>query len=211
MDRAARAAGITSPIVRTSRGDGAVLGFDAAVPKELITTRFVDRLLEGLREHNSSEPESAMRLRLSMHGGDVLAGPDRWAGDAIVLACDLVDSQLLRNVLAAAREASVAVLISEDWYDAVIAAGHAPDDGYRRVTVSEPKCRTTAWVRVPERSQPPGLEATDFAADKQPTRLRKPHDTEHAASARSILVHGTAFIGSHIHGDVVLGNKYTSQ
>jgi hypothetical protein len=205
---AAEAAKIRPAATRqTSRGDGAILGFPAEVPKEHITREFIAALVRGLTEHNQTCPDAEqIRLRMSLHAGDLLPGKDRWAGAGVVLACRLVDAQLLRRVLAAAPGAPLAVLASEDWYSAVMLNGYASPDGYRHVRIAEEKCDTTAWVRIPGVSRIPGLEPADDADEEPLDRHRK--EPPPAIPPGAPAVHGNAIIGSDIDGDVTFGNSF---
>jgi hypothetical protein len=116
---------------RTSRGDGAIAAFPADVPKETITADLVKALNRGLRLHADECPaDETIRLRVALHAGDVQDRGDEWAGAAVVTACRLVDSEVLHRVLAAAASAVLAVIVSEDWYDAVLRERWADPTGY---------------------------------------------------------------------------------
>jgi hypothetical protein len=147
---------------RQPTGDGAVLAIPGDIPRELITTKYVDALREGIEEHDlDCIAAETIRLRLALHAGESPPGQDEWAGPAVITASRLVDAPVLRRVLAAATGSALALVVSDDWYRAVIAEGYAPSDGYQRVWVEAKKFADFAWIRVPGRSAPPGLLPED--------------------------------------------------
>jgi hypothetical protein len=78
------------------------------VAKELITARFVEALREAVLEHDADcEPEESIRIRLSLHAGDAIEGEGEWAGRPVIAVCRLVDSALIKRVLAAAALGSI--------------------------------------------------------------------------------------------------------
>ena len=130
--QAIAAAGVDGGRVRrTSRGDGAIVAFPADVPKETITADLVKALNRGLRLHADECPvDETIRLRVALHAGDVQDRGDEWAGAAVVTACRLVDSEVLHRVLAAAASAVLAVIVSDEWFDAVLRERWADPTGY---------------------------------------------------------------------------------
>ena len=143
---------------RQSRGDGAILALPGDVAKELITAQFVEALRESLLEHDADcDPADSIRMRLSLHAGDVLEGEGEWAGQPVIAVSRLVDSAVIKRVLAAAAPSPLALIVSGAWYDAVVREGHVSDQGYREVRFCEKTFIGSAWVKVPGRTCPPGL------------------------------------------------------
>ena len=165
--QAIAAAGVDGGRVRrTSRGDGAIVAFPADVPKETITADLVKALNRGLRLHADECPvDETIRLRVALHAGDVQDRGDEWAGAAVVTACRLVDSEVLHRVLAAAASAVLAVIVSDEWFDAVLRERWADPTGYDPVRPAVKDYDRGAWIRVPGMSHPPGLRESDRAAD----------------------------------------------
>jgi hypothetical protein len=161
--RALAEAGIDgASIIRQSRGDGAILALPGDIAKEIVTTRFVEALREAILEYDADcAPGESMRVRLSLNAGDVLEGDGEWAGQPVIAACRLVDSALIKRVLAASTGSPLALIVSAAWYDAVIKEGHASADGYQKVWVEEKTFAEVAWVKVPGRTTPPGLRPED--------------------------------------------------
>ena len=203
---------------RQPTGDGAVLAIPGDVPKELITTKFVDALGEGIEEHDADCPAAeVIRLRLALHAGESPAGQSEWAGPGVVDASRLLDSAVLRRVLAAATGSALALIVSGDWYRAVIGEGYAPSGGYQKVWVEAKKFADFAWVRVPGQTQPPGLLPEDY-----PRRDGRPPGAGGEGGApgqqppgpgmsisNSGSIGGVAdFRGATVHDGVSFGNNY---
>lgn len=205
LDRATGSAGIAGiDVRRTSRGDGLIVAFPATAPKEVITSRFVKALNRELRlHHDECPPDEGIRVRLALHAGDVHDGGDEWAGEAVVAACRLVDSDLLRGVLAAADTAVLAMIVSDYWYGAVLRPGWADTTGFSQVAVDLRGYVGDAWVRVPGMSRPPGLPPTDGRA-VQPEPPAAPPGPGAAATPGGVQF---ANYGTH-QGDNVAGPKY---
>jgi hypothetical protein len=208
--RAFRRAGIDQAAVeRQPTGDGAVLAIPGDTSKELLTTKFIDGLREGIEEHDAScPPEESIRLRLGFHAGDGLAGDGEWAGPGVILASRLVNSAVLRRVLKAATGHALAFIISDDWYQAIIRQGLAPADGYQQVLVREREkdFSSLAWIRVPGRDSPPGLLPEDRPESGPATGTDGGPDPRPYISAPAGTVNN--FHQATIHGGVSIGNQY---
>lgn len=206
LERTMAVAGIENAGIRsTSRGDGLIIALPAEVAKELITDRFVKALNRELRTYNDEcLPAEVMRLRVALHAGDVHDGGTEWAGEAVVAACRLVDSDVLRRVLAAADTAVLALIVSAYWYDAVLGAGWADPTGYDRVQPGLKDYAGDAWIRVPGKSHPPGLLPSDTA-----TAPPLPASVASAGPAHVVsFVSSGTHIGDNVAGDKVSGGKY---
>lgn len=196
---------------RQPRGDGAVLALPGDIPKEAIATRFVEALREAVLDHDmSSEPEDSFRIRLALNAGEALDGDGEWAGQPVILACRLVDSSVLRRVLAASTGNPLALIVSAQWYDAVIREGYASAEGYREVFVKTKTFSGSAWVKVPGRSRPAGLLPEDDPVAQQTAPASDP-----AAAAAAGGYHtdnsgnqGLIVQGGPVSGGVNIGNTY---
>jgi hypothetical protein len=196
---------------RQPRGDGAILALPGDVAKELITDQFVEALREAVLEHDADcAPEESVRIRLSLHAGDAIDGDGEWAGQPVIVASRLVDSALIKRVLAAATGSPLALIVSGDWYNAVIKEGHASGDGYQKVWVEEKTFADVAWVKVPGRTRPPGLRPKDAPPlhrdGARPPPRPRPGGTE--GHVDNSVTHGNRVQDSTIKGDVVFGDKY---
>jgi len=204
LERAMVSVGIGSAGVRsTSRGDGMIIALSTEVSKELVTVPLVKALNRELRIYDDEcPPDEVMRLRVALHAGDVHDGGTEWAGEAVVTACRLVDSDVLHRVLTAADTAVLAVIVSGSWYDAVLRAGWAVSTGYDHVRPAVKDYAGDAWIRVPGKARPPGLLPSDTASEPPP-----PPSAAGVGAARSISFTNN---GTHV-GDNVAGNKNTGR
>lgn len=195
-------------------GDGAVLVLPGDFPKGLVTTKYVDALCEGIEEYDAeSGPGETIRLRLALHAGESPAG-DEWASPGAATATRLANAAVLRRVLAAAKGSALALAVSRTWYRAVIHGGYAPAEGYQEVRIEAPQSADWAWVRVPGRTQPPGLLPEDRRPSSRPDSAGDGEASSPATGAEtSVSNYGTVgalgdFRGATIHGDVGFGNNY---
>jgi hypothetical protein len=149
-------------VSRSATADGAALALPGEVPLEMIATRFVDELREGVEQYDGECPAGqGIRLRLALHVSADPARPDGQPGAGLADARHLVDALVLRRVLAAATGSALALIVSDDWYRAAGHRGGRSSGGYQQVRLGPDETDGTAWVRVPGCSQPPGLLASD--------------------------------------------------
>jgi hypothetical protein len=202
----------TGAVVRRSTE----LAFSARLAKEVITTEFVEALREAVSEYDANcAPEDSIRLRLALHAGEALEGEGEWAGRPVNTVCRLVDSSVLKRVLAASMGSPLAVIVSSGWYDAMVREGYVPADGYRKVWVEVKTFADIAWVKVPGRSSPPGLLPEDDPArhradgNSATSSSSGRHDADESRSHGGITVHGNAITGGTFQRDVVFGDKYS--
>lgn len=140
------------------RGDGVIMVVGAHISPMVLVGEFVRALDSGLAEKAAMYSEDhQMRFRIALHQG--LANPDDegWSGDAINTACRLVDAQPLRDTLAAAHRAQVALIVSDSFYQSVIRPGHRSIDRstFAPVTLtSKNLVDFVAWIQVPGCSAP---------------------------------------------------------
>jgi hypothetical protein len=187
-----------SRLLTSAEGDGTILAFPADIPKERITVQFVDVLREAVIDHNARcAGDEEIRLRVALNAGEMLGSANRVSGGPVVAACRLRDSDLLRRVLKASPGSPMAVIVSSEWYDAVIREGYAPKDGYRCVMVRNKEFARTAWVLVPGLTWPKGLTDADTP----------PPDDVHGNRATPPRA-GDAASGSHVDQSVTYGNRY---
>ncbi|MEV6623340.1 hypothetical protein AB0M83_03815 [Amycolatopsis sp. NPDC051106] len=127
LDRAAEGAGLVrAGWLRQPRGDGelAVLPADSDVSR--VVADFVDEVVEELGRGSRPRP----RLRISMHHGALTAGVFGPIGDALVVACRLLDADSVRETLARHPGEDVVLVVSQRLYEDVVATrfrGLRPD------------------------------------------------------------------------------------
>ncbi len=127
LDRAAERAGLVrDEWLRQPRGDGelAILPADSDVSR--VVADFAHEVAEELRR--GSRPR--LRLRISMHHGALTAGVFGPIGDALIVACRLLDAESARETLAGNPGEDVVVVVSQRLYEDVVATrfrGLRPD------------------------------------------------------------------------------------
>lgn len=131
------------------RGDGALVLVPPAVPTHLLLAVVPNELAAVLREHNRNRrPEARIRLRLSIHAGEVQADSSGIAGQSITLALRLLDSPSLKRALARSS-GELALIMSESFYRGVIRQDPAFDPAaYQLVTIAVKETKVRAWIRV---------------------------------------------------------------
>jgi class 3 adenylate cyclase len=144
---------------REDRGDGILMLVSPTVPPAALAGEMITALDARLAERAKVFNEvHALRLRVALHLG--LANRDAWGwvGDAVNTACRLVDAQPLRDVLACATDARMALIVSDDMYRAVIQQGFRSidDSTFGRLSLDAKNLVSfTAWVQVPGYPEPP--------------------------------------------------------
>jgi hypothetical protein len=170
---------------RQAAGDGELALIPASEPdtETKVVDEFVRELAAVLFRRNYDKPAGdRFRLRLAMDHGLAQMASNGFAGQLIVAVSRLVDSRPLRQALAAAPEANLAVILSRRVYTDFVLGGHTrlrPTD-FRQVWVSQKEYADQAWLRVPGADVhrlPLTLPATrDPLPDGVPARRDQPTD-----------------------------------
>lgn len=146
------------------RGDGVIMIVGAHVSPVALAGEFVRALDAGLAEKATMySADHQMRFRIALHQGLTNPDDEGWSGDAINTACRLVDAQLLRDTLIAARRAQVALIVSDSFYQSVIRPDHRSINRstFAPVTLtSKNLVDFVAWIQVPGYPAPPKLPRT---------------------------------------------------
>lgn len=203
---------------RQATGDGAILALPGEIPKESITTDFVEALRIAVLDHDADcDDDEVIRLRLALNAGEALDGVGEWAGEPVITACRLVDTPVIRRVLAGSMGFPLALIVSAQWYDAVIREGYAPADGYQEVWAAGKSYEGAAWVRVPGRKRPLGLLPEDAPrprpASPQAPTAREPGVAEQRPASSFVTQNftnqgGLVAPGGTFNGTVEVGNTY---
>lgn len=131
------------------RGDGMIVFVPPAVSKADLLDPLVPLLLSGLRAHNARH--ARIRLRMSVHAGEVLRARRGWVGADLNTACRLVDSPALYQQLERFPDADLVLIVSDAVHRGVVRHGYRgvrPQD-YAPVHVSIKEVDERAWVHVP--------------------------------------------------------------
>ncbi|MBS2962011.1 hypothetical protein KGA66_03055 [Actinocrinis puniceicyclus] len=142
---------------KEDRGDGVLVLVEPSVPKARLLGRWILEINEQLRELNQDR-RRPVRLRLGLHCGEVRRDGAGVSGKAIDLTFRLTDSDVARETLAEAPDATLVVIVS-DWLFTDVVAGGGPyieSRGYRRVRVTGRSVDADAWVYVPRIGVPTG-------------------------------------------------------
>jgi hypothetical protein len=141
---------------REDRGDGVLILVPPTISKANLVDSLPTEMVSALEEHNSSHcPEEQIRLRMSVHAGEVLYDEYGVVGSAVNHAFRLVDAPASRRVLASAP--CPLIIIASGWfYSEVISQNPAAQpEAYRQVRVRNKETVAEAWIRL--------LHPEDFA------------------------------------------------
>lgn len=153
---AAEAAGLdrtTWEPFHTGDGELAVLPADANLLA--VVGKFVPSLHDLLRLRNEDHlPETKLRLRVAVHIDALTSStPGHYAGPALVVLSRLLDSQAVREALAQAARAELALVLSAPVHDKVVASGlltlQGQDFAQAEVDMPSKGFHQVAYVHVP--------------------------------------------------------------
>ncbi|WP_405017870.1 hypothetical protein OHV05_13505 [Kitasatospora sp. NBC_00070] len=199
---AAEEAGIELGQDSQDRGDGAFWLLAADAPKVDLSGRFIAHLRFGLATYaRLSSAEAALRLRVSLHAGDVTGDEHGWAGTELNTACRLVDLPALKDTLKAAEKAHLVLAVTEEWHRAVIRQGHqeVEPDSFRPVAFQAKEVDTRAWIRVPGYASPPDLPELAVLPDPDPGSAPAAGEPGRPPAGYG-TVHGVQINGGTVHG-----------
>jgi hypothetical protein len=155
------------------RGDGVLMIAAPHVPTSRLVVRFPRALAEELEAHNrAADPESAFRLRVAVHAGEVLRDEKGVVGEAVNFTFRLLDADAARAALRGSP--GNLVLITSNRVFEEIVRHHRDGDpaAYRRVRVAEKETTTDAWLCRPDAPYPPGPDR-EPQVDDRPLRHRE--------------------------------------
>ena len=143
-------------LYREDRGDGILCVLKAAVPPRRLVGEWLEHLHQNLRQSNRGL-RVPLRLRVGMHIGPVTSDAHGRSGRAVDLACRLGDCKAAKEVLAAAPQSPLVVVVSATVYEDVVQAGGrwVEPEHYRPLDVELKEGRRTAWFLVPGLPEPP--------------------------------------------------------
>jgi class 3 adenylate cyclase len=139
-----RTAGVRwSDLAVQDRGDGMLVLVPAYVSKVDILDPVIPRLAAMIRQHNARNTPH-IRIRVSLHAGEVHRDAHGWVGSDVNTACRLADADPVREKLIAHGVLVVSDLI----YQGVVRHGYrrVDPDSFTPVEVDEKEVRTRAWV-----------------------------------------------------------------
>ncbi|MEV0586874.1 hypothetical protein [Nonomuraea sp. NPDC050310] len=136
---------------RQGSGDGELAILPPHEHEPAVLDDFVHKLATALRRHNADlRDEARLRLRLAVHHGASMPSANGFAGQAVVTACRLADSDAARAALASAPEADLVLVLSERVFEDTVRQGHTahePDD-FTPALARTKEGEEIAWIRV---------------------------------------------------------------
>ena len=133
------------------RGDGIFVRLLPEVHKSLLVELLPSELVAKLTAHNSIHAdEERIRLRMSLHAGEVLYDDHGVTGEAVNWAFRLVDAEPLKIKLAGSPGV-LAIMASSWFFDQVIQhAGPEVSEAYRPVLVRAKDDTQRGWICLPD-------------------------------------------------------------
>ncbi|MEU7863808.1 hypothetical protein [Nonomuraea sp. NPDC049141] len=182
-------------------GDGvlAVLPTAPSVDEEpRLVDDFIRHLNLLLRLSNAGRNAAdRMRLRVAIHFGTLSDGANGYVGKSPVVVGRLVDAAPVRAAIVAAPGALLALIVSDDVYQHVVATDHTtwkPQE-FREVDVTVKTYRGTAWLLVPG-TDVHALDLREPAPDDDRTATRQSTTT---------VINGSVRMGDH--GVIGIANR----
>jgi MinD-like ATPase involved in chromosome partitioning or flagellar assembly/tetratricopeptide (TPR) repeat protein len=152
MDDAADRAGLNrSQWFTQSTGDGELSILPVTEPEPRVADDFVRHLHAALRRHNRDlTGNRRLRLRLAIHYGTAIPGPNGLRGSDPLIASRLCDSPHLRAALAMSG-ADLAVILSRQLFEDTIVQEHTSLDpgDFRKARIQVKEFDDDAWIWVP--------------------------------------------------------------
>jgi hypothetical protein len=160
-------------------GDGELAILPRDEPEPVVVDQYVRYLDEALTAHNANPASRRkLRLRMAIHFGSAMPADNGYAGQGVVAVSRLVESAAVKEALAAAPQACLAVILSRQVFDDVVRQGHVsvPATDFAKVSVRVKEFQDEAWVKVvgvPHHVAAPQDGPTD---DKPPASRAAPED-----------------------------------
>ena len=149
-------------VIRLDRGDGIIMLLPASSGTNInLAGPFIQALDAGLREKaRMYTADHQMRMRVALHQGNCHQDNTGWVGEAINTAARLVDAPQLRTVLEKATGSMMALMVSDEIYRGVVRHDYRQIDSasFAPVHLHLKEVSERAWIQVPGRSYPPGID-----------------------------------------------------
>jgi hypothetical protein len=207
LDEAAERAGLNrAGWLKQGAGDGELSILPTTEPEPRVADDFVRNLKTALHRHNRDlTGTKRLRLRLAVHYGIAIEGPNGHRGAGPVVVSRLCDCPQLKAALATSG-ADLAVIVSRQVFTETIVEEHTSlEPGtFRKVRVQMKEYDDDAWIWVPDHD----VHKLDL-----PDGPASPADTSgppSGAADRGAATGGSGnFTGASIRaGTVIGGNQY---
>ncbi|CAO5252520.1 effector-associated domain EAD1-containing protein [Frankia sp. AgKG'84/4] len=160
VEQAMRGVGLVDDVVLLNQdhGDGCLVAVDGSVEKARLASDFVRELRIAQREFNAAREGARLRLRMSLHQGDVIIDGKGAAGDAVVVTARLIDAEPVRAILDRYEDADLVLALSPEFYRDTVAERLRDLDPsqFRKIPLTVgTKFSGSAWVTLPGSSMNP--------------------------------------------------------
>jgi hypothetical protein len=140
-------------LIIQDRGDGMIVLVPAAVSKVCLLDPLIPSLTKALRRHNAvMTTNERLRVKVSLHAGEIHRDSRGWVGADLNLACRLVNSEPVYQQLQRRPEADLVLIVSDLIAHSIIrhAYRHIDPASYTptRITAKE-VVDAWAWLHVP--------------------------------------------------------------
>jgi hypothetical protein len=139
-------------VLKQNEGDACLLTFPVDSDVAFVLAAMPRSLSAHLQERNKdAAPHAQLRMRLSFVVGPSSPGITGQTGNPPVAASRLCNSAAFREIMAAAADACLGVIVDEFVYGSYVQQGFRADlepDEYRPLQVSEKEYRANAWIRL---------------------------------------------------------------
>jgi hypothetical protein len=153
LDKAAHAVGLDRVHwEKQQQGDGELAILPADVNEAVVVADFVKKLVAVLRRQNRSlRRESRLRIRVAIHNGMLHRGANGYPGPGPVTACRLRDAPQVKDALAAADDADLALIVSAEIFRDIVSEdyGDLRPEEFRRVAVALKEYEGEGYLWLP--------------------------------------------------------------
>lgn len=142
-------------------GDGFRLLLPADIAPHALVDPFLNRLGIELRAHRAAaNPAHRLRLRVALHSGLLFREPSgSYTGIPLKDCARLLDAPAGRRLLADNPRADMVVLLTDAFYQDVVAGGTTVDPAwFRRIPVQVKETDRDGWAYLPGATPPPPPE-----------------------------------------------------
>ncbi|MFF8591991.1 hypothetical protein ACF061_11180 [Streptomyces sp. NPDC015220] len=219
LSEAAEAVGLDrASWTRQVAGDSEFAVLPSGSDEQALVEPFMRRLDAGLRAHNRDRvPGARLALRAAVHFGPASKAPNGFVGPAPVEISRVLESDPLRQALAAAPDAALAVALTAPVFTELVAQGYTnfrPEE-FREVVVEKKEYRGRAWLWVPgydvhaldlgDPNPAPG-SATDPGEPVATRGTTASRGSTTSAACEAPARDGGDHVTTNLHGTVINGN-----
>jgi tetratricopeptide (TPR) repeat protein len=150
VQRALEAVGVESAQVLAFRdlGDGVLVVLGQTVSPDRLVEQGVPELAAGIAHDNrTASPAARLRLRVAVHQGPLVEDAHGYTGQTLTHAFRLLEAEVVRTVLRAAREAGLVVVVSDQVHQRLLAGGRAVPE-FQPVWLAHKETTARAWLHL---------------------------------------------------------------